>query len=427
MKVLVVGSGGREHALVWKIKQSPLVDKIYAAPGNAGIAEDAECVAIKAEALTELRDFAVQKKIDLTVVGPEVPLVEGIVDLFQASRLGVFGPTREGARLEGSKIFSKQLMSETGVPTAPFKVVDHIDDAKKYILDRKPPYVIKADGLAAGKGVLISRSSEEAIQAVGDMLKGHMFGDAGKRVLIEECLEGDELSVLLFTDGERIVPLASSQDHKRVFDDDEGPNTGGMGAYSPCPLVTDRELADIIDQTAKPVINELRRRKTPYRGLLYVGIMMTSSGPHVLEYNVRFGDPEAQAVLPRLKSDIVPIMREIAHGTLRTLQLEWDSRACMTVVMASGGYPGSYDKGLTISGLGDILHPDMTVFHAGTKKGPGGQMVTSGGRVLAVSALGDSLKDAFEGAYDAMSKISFQGAHYRKDIGRRAFEKTGVG
>ncbi len=424
MKVLVVGSGGREHALIWKIAQSPLVQKIYAAPGNAGIESLAECVNIAADQIEDLQQFALNQKIDLTVVGPELPLVRGIVNQFEKAGLKVFGPTAEAAQLEGSKAFAKKIMSDAGVPTAAFQIFDNVNEAKRFIIDREPPFVIKADGLASGKGVLIANSCEEGIQVVNQMIQNRLFGDSGKLVVIEEFFKGDELSVLLLTDGERILPLASSQDHKRAFDDDQGPNTGGMGAYSPCPLVSDKELNDVIDKTARPVIQELRERKIIYRGLLYVGIMITTSGPQVLEFNVRFGDPETQAVLPRLKTDLVPVMYEIASGKLKTQTLEWDPRACVSVVMASGGYPGTYQSGYAIKGLDQVRN--ALVFHAGTMREPSGSITTSGGRVLAVSALGKTFKEARDAAYQAVDQISFEGGFFRKDIGKRVLERSEV-
>ena len=424
MKVLVIGGGGREHALIWKISQSPLVHKIYAAPGNAGVERTAECVSIPAEEIEDLKEFALEQRIDLTVVGPELPLVRGIVNEFESAGLKIFGPTAEAAQLEGSKAFSKKIMSAAGVPTAAFQIFDNVNEAKRFIIDREPPFVIKADGLASGKGVLIANSAEEGVQVVNQMIQNRLFGDSGKLVVIEEFFKGDELSILLLTDGEKILPLASSQDHKRAFDDDQGPNTGGMGAYSPCPIVSDKELNNIIDKTARPVIRELKARKIIYRGLLYVGIMMTSSGPQVLEYNVRFGDPETQAVLPRLKTDLVQVMYEIASGNLKTQTLEWDSRACVSVVMASGGYPGTYQSGYEITGLDQVKN--SLVFHAGTMKEPSGKITTSGGRVLAVSALGNSFKEARDLAYEDVEKISFQGGFYRKDIGKRVLEKSEV-
>lgn len=426
MNILVVGSGGREHALVWSIAKSPLVKKIYAAPGNAGIKTLAECVPIDSHTIGELIRFAKEHSIDLTVVGPELPLAGGIVDAFEAAGLKAFGPSKAAAQLEASKIFAKQLMAEALVPTAEFQIFDDVNQAKLYIVDHEPPFVIKADGLAGGKGVLIANTSEEGIKVVNQMIRNGLFGEAGKRVVIEEFLKGDELSVLLLTDGEKIIPLASSQDHKRAFDNDQGPNTGGMGAYSPCPFVSDTELEKIVDQCARPVIQKLKERGILYRGLLYVGIMMTAQGPKVLEYNVRFGDPEAEAILPRLKSDLVPVLLEIAQGKLNTNELEWDSRACLTIVMASGGYPGEYKTGFEIKGLDKISDPETIVFHAGTAEDAKGRVVTHGGRVFAVSSLGRTLKEAQTQAYKTVAAISFSNGFYRRDIGKRAFEKTEV-
>ena len=426
MNIFIVGGGGREDALAWKIAQSPLVKKIYAAPGNPGIEVHAECADIGVERIDDLLQFACDRRIDLTVVGPELPLVAGIVDSFEAAGLKIFGPSREAAKLEGSKAFAKNLMAETGVPTAAFQIFDNVSQAKHFIIERDPPFVIKADGLAGGKGVLIAQSCEEGVQVVNQMIQNRLFGDSGKLVVIEEYFTGDELSVLVFTDGERILPLASSQDHKRAWDNDQGPNTGGMGAYSPCPFVSDQQLNEILDKAVRPVVRELARRGTPYRGLLYAGIMMTRSGPQVLEYNVRFGDPEAQAVIPRLKTDIVPLMLEIASGKLKTQSLKWDPRPCVAVVMASRGYPGTSQSGFEIKGLDQIDLPDVSVFQAGTTREPSGTVTTSGGRVLCVSALGDSFKEARDLAYRAAAKISFEGAFYRKDIGKRVLEKTEV-
>ncbi len=424
MRILVIGGGAREHALVWKISKSPLAEKIFVAPGNAGIEQLAECVNIQADSIDELLEFAKNQKIDLTVVGPELPLVKGIVDLFEENGLKIFGPSKSAAQLEGSKAFSKEIMSAAGVPTAAFQIFDNVNEAKRFIIDREPPFVIKADGLASGKGVLIANSCEEGVQVVNQMIQNRLFGDSGKRVVIEEFFKGDELSILLFTDGDKIIPLASSQDHKRAYDDDQGPNTGGMGAYSPCPIVSDQELNDIIDKTARPVLQELKKREITYRGLLYVGIMMTDAGPQVLEFNVRFGDPEAEAVLLRLKTDIVPIMYEIANGKLKTQNLEWDPRACVAVVIASGGYPGTYQCGYEIKGLEFVK--DAVVFHAGTMKDGAGRITNSGGRVLVVSALGKNFKEARDLAYQSVEQISFQDSFYRKDIGKRVLERTEV-
>lgn len=422
MKVLLVGSGGREHVLAWKIAQSPLVEKLYAAPGNAGIAKVAECVDISATDLDALAAFAQKEKIDLTVVGPEAPLVAGIWDKFDAAGLKVFGPSQAAARLEGSKAFSKEVMHKYKVPTANYEVFTNEKEAKHYAVEAEMPVVIKADGLAAGKGVVICESSKEAVDTLTDMMTNGAFGDAGKSVIIEDLLRGEELSVLAFTDGQKIIPLASSQDHKRAYDNDRGPNTGGMGAYSPCPQISREKLAEIVDLAVKPIVDGLASEGTPYRGLIYAGIMLTEDGPFVLEYNCRFGDPETQAVLPRLKSDIVPVMKEIADGKLVTESLEWYEKSSLAIVLAAGGYPGHYDKGLPISGL-EILEnvEGIEVFHAGTKAA-NGQIVTDGGRVLAVVGLGETLKDAHDLAYKYVNDIHFDQKFFRRDLGRRALE-----
>lgn len=424
MNVLVIGSGGREHALAWKIKQSPLVEKLYVAPGNAGISQIAECVSISADQHDALIDFVEKNRIDLTVVGPEKPLADGIVNRFKARNLKIFGPLREAAQLEASKVFSKQIMFEAGVPTAAFEIFTTVDEAEKFISARRPPFVIKADGLAAGKGVVIAETRAEANQVVQGMIRDRIFGDSGRQVVVEEFLRGDELSILLLTDGDTIIPLASSQDHKRAYDQDLGPNTGGMGAYSPCPFVSGEELSEMIEKTARPTIELLKRKGIVYQGLLYVGIMKTDHGPYVLEYNVRFGDPETQAVLPRMKSDMVPVMLEIAEGKLKTKQLSWDTGACMTVVLASEGYPGDYQKGREVKGLSDVNDENVMVFHAGTVFGKTGEMLTNGGRILAVSGLGQDHKEAYDRVYGAVSKIQIKGAFYRKDIGKKVFEKN---
>jgi phosphoribosylamine---glycine ligase len=425
MNVLVVGSGGREHALAWKIKQSPLVKKVYCAPGNGGIAEIAECVAIDADDISGLVDFAKAKKIDLTVVGPEIPLVMGIVDIFQRNKLKIFGPSKDAARLEGSKVFSKTVMAKYGIPTAPFKVFENSTEAKKYVMDIDPPVIIKADGLAAGKGVIIAKSTSEAIAAITDILDKRVFGDAGNSIIIEDFIDGQELSVLAFTDGKTIIPLASSQDHKRAYDNDEGPNTGGMGAYSPCPLVSHVDLKSIVDGAIRPLVEGLASEGIVYKGLLYAGIMISKNGPVVLEYNVRFGDPETQAVLPRLKEDIVVLFDEVARGELTDRDLKWDHRACITVVVASGGYPGKYEKQIPIEGLDSVPASDDTViFHAGTVRDESGVLKTSGGRILSVSALGATLQEARASAYDALSKLTISDSFYRSDIGSKALHKV---
>ncbi len=422
MKVLVVGSGGREHALVWKIAQSPLVDKIYCAPGNAGTAELAENVAIKADDLQALKEFALKNKIDLTVVGPEAPLVAGIVNLFEKEGLRVFGPRSEAARIEGSKVFCKQIMAKYDVPTAQSGIFTKAAEAIAYINEMGAPIVVKADGLAAGKGVIVAQTKDEAIEAVKLIMEKKEFGSAGEKVVIEECLVGEEASIIAFTDGKSIVPLASSQDHKRIFDNDQGPNTGGMGAYSPAPVVTDRLMEQIDVEILKPFVAGLRQEGIVYKGVLYAGVMVTKQGPKVLEFNARFGDPETQPILMRMKSDIVPIFEAIIDGKLDDREILWDERAAVCVVLAAGGYPGKYEKGKPISGLDKIDQlDDVMVFHAGTGY-EGRGVVTAGGRVLGVTALGDGIKFAVDKAYRAVKMIKFDGMQYRKDIGKKALK-----
>ena len=421
MKVLIVGSGGREHALAWKIAQSPLLTKLYAAPGNAGIAQLAECVSIASDDIKGLLEFALREKIDLTIVGPEVPLVAGITDRFQERGSKVFGPSQETALLEGSKAFSKDIMTKYGVPTADYEIFTSVKEAKHYAIEAEMPAVIKADGLAAGKGVVICESSEQAVATLSQMMEAKIFGDAGSKVIIEKKLEGEELSILVLTDGKKILPLASARDHKRVYDHDRGPNTGGMGAFSPSMKIPESEIGGIIDIAVKPIVEGLSRDGMPYRGVLYAGIMMTKDGPFVLEYNCRFGDPETEVILPRLKSDLLPVMMQIAEGCLQTESLEWHPKSCITVVMASGGYPGSYEKGRVIQGLESVQgQQDVVVFHAGTALNAQKQIVTAGGRVLAVTALGDTLKAAHDRAYQIVSKIHFDGVFCRRDIGHKA-------
>jgi phosphoribosylamine--glycine ligase len=421
MKVLLIGSGGREHALAWKIAESPLLTKLYAAPGNAGIAQHAECVSIAPDNIRGLLEFALKEKIDLTVVGPEAPLVAGISDKFREKGLKVFGPSSPAALLEGSKAFSKEMMTKFGVPTAPYEVFTNVKEAKHYAIEAEMPVVIKADGLAAGKGVVICDSSEQAVATLTQMMEEKVFGDAGAKVVIEKKLEGEELSVLVLTDGKKIIPLASARDHKRAYDHDQGPNTGGMGAFSPSMKIPEQEIGGIINIAIRPISDGLAKEGIPYRGVLYAGLMMTKDGPFVLEYNCRFGDPETEAILPRLKSDLLTVMDQIADGRLEIETLQWHERACITVVMASGGYPGSYEKGFPIHGLESVRNqPEVVVFHAGTSFNEQKQIVTSGGRVLAVTALGENLRTAHERAYQAISKIHFQGGFCRRDIGQKA-------
>lgn len=423
MKVLLVGSGGREHALAWKLSQSPLLTRLYAAPGNAGIGQHAECVPIAADDINGLLAFALREKIDLTLVGPEVPLVAGIWDAFNAKGLKVFGPTRDTALLEGSKAFSKDIMTKYGVPTAAYEVFTNVKEAKHYAIEAEMPAVIKADGLAAGKGVVICDSAEQAVATLGQMMEEKIFGEAGSKVVIEKKLEGEELSILVLTDGKKIIPLASARDHKRAYDHDHGPNTGGMGAFSPSMKIPEREIGTIIDVAVRPIIEGMARDGMPYRGVLYAGLMMTKDGPFVLEYNCRFGDPETEVILPRLQSDLLPVLMQIANGCLETENLEWYNKACITVVMASGGYPGHYEKGFPIRGLETVKgQADVAIFHAGTALNEKKEIVTAGGRVLAVTAWADSLKAAHDRVYQVISNIHFEGGFCRRDIGQKAME-----
>jgi len=425
MKVLIIGSGGREHVLAWKIQQSPLVKKIYCAPGNGGISEVAQCVDIKADDIKQLIKFAQDKKIDLTVVGPEGPLVAGIVDAFEKKKLKIFGPNQEASRLEGSKVFAKEFMHQWNIPTADFKIFDNIQEAEHCLTKIRFPLVIKADGLAAGKGVTICNTLEEGLQALDQMMNKKIFHDAGERVIIEECLEGEEASILAISDGNNYIILDSSQDHKRIFDEDVGPNTGGMGAYSPAPVVTKEVLHQIEARVIEPVIRGINRDKTPFKGVLYAGLMMTSQGPQVLEFNVRFGDPEAQAVIPRLKNDLVEIMLASCEGNIKDIQLNWDQRDAVCVVMSSGGYPGEYETGKEISGLDALTDQETFVFHAGTKL-QGKRIVTSGGRVLGVTSFGQGVEQAIERAYKTVDKITFDRCFFRRDIGAKAINKAKV-
>ena len=421
MKVLVIGGGGREHALVKKIAESDRVEHVFCAPGNAGIALDAELVDLKDSDLPGLLKFARQEQIGLTVVGPEVPLCDGIVDLFTSEGLRIFGPTKAAAELEGSKAFAKKLMQKHMIPSAAFRTFFDQEEAMTYlrtVLDW--PVVIKADGLAAGKGVVIVRGLEHAGEVVDSIMVERRFGEAGSTIVVEEFLNGEEASILAFTDGSTIAVLEASQDHKAAHDGDTGPNTGGMGAYSPAPVVTDRVLDQVTRDILVPLVHALRKEERPYRGILYAGLMIGKGGPKVLEFNVRFGDPETQVVLPRLMTDLVELMEATIDGTLDQVELEWDPRAAMCVVMAAGGYPESYEKGQLIHGIGDAgKMEDVTVFHAGTTIS-NGDLVTSGGRVLGITALGDDLAAARDLAYEAVEKIDWEDVQYRKDIGHRA-------
>ncbi len=408
---------------MWKIAQSKLADKIFCASGNAGIAQIAECIDIRADDIPGLIDFARREKIDLTVVGPEVPLALGIVDEFSNYKLRIFGPNKKAAQLEGSKVFAKQLMAKYKVPTADFKVFESADESKKYIEKIGAPCVVKADGLAQGKGVVVAKTIDEAKQAVESMMQHKIFGDAGNKVIIEECLQGQEASILVITDSKEVIALASAQDHKRVFDNDQGPNTGGMGAYSPASVVTKELFKEILDKIVYRTIDGLVKEGIDYRGVLYAGVMLTKDGPKTLEFNVRFGDPETQTILPRLKSDLLEIMLATAEQKLnRVRNLEWDNRACVCVVCAAGGYPGNYTKGEDIFGLDKVdKMKDIVVFHAGTKL-QNNKVTTNGGRVLGVTGLGNTIKEAIDNTYLALNEISFKGMHYRKDIGSRALQ-----
>lgn len=420
MKVLVVGSGGREHALVWKIAQSPLVEKIYCAPGNPGIGLIAENVNIPVEDLPGLLAFAKREDIGLTVVGPELPLSLGIVDLFEEYGLTIFGARKNAALIEASKAFSKDLMKKYHVPTAAYEVFTEVDPAVAFIDTLGVPIVIKADGLAAGKGVIIAQTRDDAVSAVTDMLSGNAFGDAGSRVVIEEFLKGEEASFLAFTDGKNIIPLASAQDHKAVFDGDTGPNTGGMGAYSPAPVVTPDIHEKAMQEVMRRTVDGMAAEGRPYRGVLYAGLMIDGDNVKTLEFNARFGDPECQPLLMRMKSDLVPVLLAVANKDISNIQIEWHDKAAVCVVMAAQGYPGDYTKGQVISGLDDAAKIDeLVVFHGGTALRNGG-FVTSGGRVLGVTASGSTVAEAIERAYQGVSLIRWNGAHYRHDIGKKA-------
>jgi len=421
MKVLVIGGGGREHAIAWKLSQSPMVDKIYCAPGNGGISQIAECCDISVENIKELIDLVKKEKIDFTVVGPEIPLSMGIVDEFNKEKLPVIGPCKAGAQLESSKSFAKEIMRKANVPTAFYKSFSDCDEALKYLEGKELPIVIKADGLAAGKGVIIADTPEKAMGAVRLILEDKVFGDSGKEIVIEEFLRGEEASMLAFTDGKTVLPMDSSQDHKRIFDNDKGPNTGGMGAYSPAPVVTSSLKERILKNVLEPVVFQLAKEGIEYQGILYAGMMISDDDPKVLEFNVRFGDPETQALLPRLETDLMEIFVAMYEKRLHEIELKWNPEYAVSVVLASGGYPGVYEKGIDIQGLDEAEKIGKTVaFHAGTKY-EDGVFYTSGGRVLSVTALGKEIDTAQDRAYAAIKRIYFDKMQYRKDIGNKAF------
>lgn len=425
MRLLLIGGGGREHALAWKLAQSPLVEMIYVAPGNPGIAllDKCECVDLPLQEMEKVADYAEANSIDLTVVGPEASLVDGIADVFIARGLALFGPSKAAAELEGSKAFSKQLMEKYNIPTAFFKVCEDIEAAKAYVKEKGAPIVVKADGLAAGKGVVVAMTEQEALDAIDDMMGDLKFGGAGARVVLEEFMEGEEASLLAFTDGETIVSMIAAQDYKRANDNDEGPNTGGMGTYAPAPVMTDILRLKAVEKVLKPTIAAMKAEGRPYQGCLYAGLMINGDSIKVVEFNCRFGDPETQVIMPLLDGDLAEIMLACATGTLAKADIGWHDQAAVCVVMASGGYPGSYQQGLLISGLAeaDALE-GVAVFHAGTKV-VDGQIVTAGGRVLGVTAVGKNIREAKDKAYEAIAKISFEGAHYRQDIAWRALKK----
>ena len=423
MKLLVIGSGGREHALVGKLAQSRRVTKLFCAPGNAGIADIAECVPIAVTEIDKLAAFAAEKKIDLTIVGPEAPLCAGIVDVFQSRGLRIFGPNKRAAQLEGSKVFTKNILLKYNVPTAGAAIFDNADAARTHLRKVGAPIVVKADGLAAGKGVIVAASVEEAGRAITEIMEQKIFGAAGAQVIIEECLQGEELSVMALVDGQTFATLASAQDHKRALDGDRGPNTGGMGAYSPTPVL-DKNLHGQVTDIFQRTLAGLQAEGIEYRGVLYAGLMLTERGPQVLEFNCRFGDPETQVVLPRLASDLVDAVEATIDGRLDRRKLAWTDDAAVCVVMAAGGYPGPYERGRPIEGLKQAANSDkVCVFHAGTRRNADGLTVTDGGRVLGVTGLGPSIEKAADRAYEAVRQIHFDGAQFRRDIAARAMRK----
>ncbi|MCX6799287.1 MAG: phosphoribosylamine--glycine ligase [Candidatus Diapherotrites archaeon] len=420
MKVLVLGSGGREHALAWKIAQGKGVEKVFIAPGNAGTATVGQNVDIGVNDFEKISDFALKEKISLVVVGPEDPLVNGIVDFLAEKGISAFGPSKKAAMIEGSKVFTRDLLAKYRIPSAEYSAFTDAESAKAYLRKKGAPIVVKADGLAAGKGVIVCETEVEAEQAIDRIIVAKEFGAAGAKVILEEKLVGEEASYLAFTDGKTVVPMASSQDHKRAFDNDAGPNTGGMGAYSPAPVVTKKIEKEVLGKIMFPAIEAMRKEGRPYKGVLYAGLMITEKGPRVLEFNCRFGDPETQVILPRMQSDLVHVLQACIGGTLAEHKVKWSKKACTCVVMASGGYPGSYEKGKEIFGLEKAAKlRDSVVFHAGTRL-ENGKVVSSGGRVLGVTALGKAIGESIANAYKAVALISFEKMHFRKDIGQKA-------
>ena len=419
MKILVVGSGGREHAIAWKLSQSPLVKKIYACPGNAGIASLGDCIEISSEDIKGLADFAEKNSIDLTVVGPEQPLILGIVDEFEKRKLKIFGPKKEAALIEGSKGFAKEFMKRYHIPTASFKIFEQREEALDFIRSSEFPLVIKADGLAAGKGAFVVEDLKSAEEAVEKVMVQRIFGEAGSRLVVEDFLTGEEVTILAFTDGKTILPMVSSQDHKRIYDGDRGPNTGGMGAYAPTLIVNDKMMKKIVEEILEPAIFGLNKEGRIFKGVLYAGLMITEMGPKVIEFNCRFGDPETQVVLPLLESDLAEIFLSIVEEELDLQDVKWKESSAVCVVLASGGYPDKYEKGKEVFGLNRMGNSNVIVFHAGTKRA-GNRVVTNGGRVLGVTAFDQTMEGALGRAYSAVDKIRFDGMQYRHDIGYRA-------
>lgn len=422
MDVLVVGSGGREHTLVWKLAQSSKVKNIYTAPGNAGTEGHGENISIEASDIDGLLDFARSKEIDLTVVGPEAPLAMGIVDRFQEAGMRIFGPQQKAAQLESSKVFAKNLMKKNGIPTADYNVFTEPKKAISYIKKKETPIVVKAEGLAAGKGVIVAGSKKEALEAINEIMVEEKFGKAGERIVVEEYLAGEEATVLAFVDGDTIKPMVPSQDHKQVYDNDRGPNTGGMGAYAPAPVVDDKLLKRVYREILEPTVTALKQEGIIYRGVLYCGLMIKNGHPRVLEYNVRFGDPEAQVVLPLLETDLIEVIEAVLEGRLQDIDISWSDKKALCVIMASGGYPVKYEKYKEITGLDTVREKeDLMVFQAGTAI-KNEKLVTAGGRVLAVTATGDNFKEVMEKAYSGVEDINFEDAHYRQDIGQKAID-----
>jgi phosphoribosylamine--glycine ligase len=420
MRILVIGGGGREHALIWKLSSSPLVKKLYAAPGNAGMSELAECVNLKVDDLNGLADFARRSSVDLTVVGPELPLTLGIVDEFERRNLKILGPSKEAAAIEGSKVFAKQFMYKHHIPTASFRIFDNPDQASDFVKASEMPLVIKADGLAAGKGVVIVEDTSAALSTIQRIMVEKAFGESGSRIVVEDFLEGEEMTVLAFTDGQTIRPMPTSQDHKKIFEGDQGPNTGGMGAYAPTTIADEKLMARISDEILEPTVAGLQSEGKTFKGILYAGLMLTEIGPKVMEFNCRFGDPETQAILPLLKTDLAEVFLAVVDGELSLQDVEWNENYAVCVVLASAGYPGKYERGKEVFGLNKVRGmQDVLVFHAGTKK-EGGRILTDGGRVLGITGTDASMDKAIGKAYAAVDKIRFEGMQCRRDIGHRA-------